>query len=241
VRALRAIGRGIKWVLAAPFRILESMLVWPIHQLRGEVTTFSSASVESISYLGAEVRSLAFSLDQQLPKLAEEVAAIRRALGIDQPAAVVEAPFAFRNLAAIDPPARVLRVGGGDGSLCLSLASMGYRVTLLDPDAPAFEHPSLEVVTQRLQDWNGDAGRFDAILCAPALDAETLGRLGELLEPGGLLIASVPHGAASELLSGWEVKQRAVFGRSGDSSWVPVEDGAAGEDAFALVAARPQG
>jgi hypothetical protein len=234
------VGRGIKWVLATPIRLARNLLR-PLYQLRAEVTTFSSASVESISYLGAEVRSLAFSLNEQLPKLAEEVAAIRRALGMDQPAAVVEAPFAFRNLAGIDPPARVLRVGRGDGSLCLSLASMGYRVTLLDPEGTAFEHPGLEVVSQRLQDWNGDRGAFDAILCGSELDAATLSRLGELLDPDGLLIAVVPHSTASELLSGWQVKQQAVYARSGDSTWAPIEDGTAGEDAVALVAARPSG
>lgn len=125
---------------------------------------------------------------------------------------IVEVPFAFMALADLPAGARILDVGAGESTVALSLASLGFAVTALDPQPYPFEHPCLEVVTSRLEDWGGPAEPFDAVLCistiehvglgwygeapqAGGADARFIGRLAELLSDGGTLVLTTPFGA----------------------------------------------
>ena len=85
-------------------------------------------------------------------------------------------------------PARVLEVGCGRGNLARGLARLGYRVSAIDPEAPAGDifHPvSLDEFS--------DPGPFDAIVANLSLHhipdlAGGLAKIGRLLRPGGRLI-----------------------------------------------------
>ena len=81
----------IKRVLAIPYRLLTL----PIRELRGEVGSLRAAAVESIAYVGVELRRLGDLIERE---------------GSTPP---LEAPFVFRSLAGLEPPAPVLIVGGG--------------------------------------------------------------------------------------------------------------------------------
>jgi hypothetical protein len=211
------------------------------HELKGlrqEVRQLGGASVESLGYVGRELRNLAGALE----------AGGHSRLGSHACQDLIEAPFVFRSLAGIQPPARVLTVGGS-GSLCLSLASLGFDVTALDPRGVVLEHPRLEAIDQRLEDWDPAAGDFAAIILTGRDQAgytAGLERLGDLLAPGGILVLTVPLGSdgaedvgsLSALLSGWEVSEQTVIARHGESTWEPSTNGAATDAAIALVAAR---
>ena len=180
---------------------------------------------------------------------------------------IVEVPFALRALGRVPPGCRILDFGSSENSLALSLATLGYEVTALDLRPYPFEHPSLRSVTSRLEDWDAPAGSFDAILSVSTLehvglgwygepqgqsdaDRRALSRLGELLAPEGILVLTVPYGAASvdsvqrrydrdslaALLEGWEVLDRAIVERKDDRTWRPVEESTG--HAVAMVVAR---
>lgn len=89
-------------------------------------------------------------------------------------------------------PGRVLEVGCGRGRLARAVAELGYRVTAIDPEAPAgaiFQPVSLEEFS--------DPGPFDAVLANLALHhipdlRAALVKIERLLRPGGRLIVNEP-------------------------------------------------
>jgi SAM-dependent methyltransferase len=122
---------------------------------------------------------------------------------------VAEIPFAFASTASLPAGGRVLDVGAGESTVSLSLATLGYRVVALDPRGSPFEHPYLEVVAKRIEDYNPDE-RFDAILCISTIehiglpaysltpspadaDRRALEALGAMLSPSGILVLTVPY------------------------------------------------
>lgn len=122
---------------------------------------------------------------------------------------IVEVPFAFRSLAGLEPGSSVLDVGSSESTISLSLASLGYQVTALDPREYPLSHPNLNGLAARLQDWEPE-GSFDALLLISTLehvglgfygeegdvedaDREALERLGSWLAPGGRLVLTVPY------------------------------------------------
>jgi hypothetical protein len=127
---------------------------------------------------------------------------------------IVELPFALGQLSRLAPPARILDVGAAESTFALSAASLGYRVTALDPQGVPYEHPNLEVFSCRLEDWEGDAEPFGAVFLISAVEhfglgayGERLGdtrsdhaallRIRELLAEDGLLVLTTPYGEAS--------------------------------------------
>lgn len=124
---------------------------------------------------------------------------------------IAEVPFALRALAPLRPPARILDVGSGESTLPLSLASLGYSVTALDPRPLRLRHPLLETVESTLEAYSAEASSFDAVFCISAVehfgigaygeeatdpdaDLAALARLRELVKPDGLLVLTVPFG-----------------------------------------------
>src|SRR5437773_6057752 len=86
------------------------------------------------------------------------------------------------------PPARLLEIGAGDGELARVLVDAGYEVVAIDPE-PA----GADVRPVALHELDEPSGSFGAALAVTSLHhveplEDSLRRLAELLEPGGLLV-----------------------------------------------------
>ena len=108
-------------------------------------------------------------------------------------------------------PARVLEVGCGRGNLARGLARVGYRVSAIDPAAPAgdiFQPVSLEEFS--------DPGPFDAVVANLSLHhihdlQAALAKIERLLRPGGRLILNeLAWDRLDEPTARWYVEQRAA-------------------------------
>jgi hypothetical protein len=184
---------------------------------------------------------------------------------------IVEQPFVFGALAGLPAGARILDVGGSESTVGLSLAALGHEVTVVDPRAHPLTHPGLRHAACRLDELAAPEQPFDAAVALSAvehfglehygvggtderLDMAALARLRELVAPGGLLVLTVPCGAASvdgfqrvydeaglaELLAGWRVETSLRAGRTDRETWelgAPSREG----HGVALVAARNAG
>jgi 2-polyprenyl-3-methyl-5-hydroxy-6-metoxy-1,4-benzoquinol methylase len=182
---------------------------------------------------------------------------------------VAEVTYAFRALSGVDRGAKILDVGASESTVALSLASLGYDVTAIDPRPYPVEHPRLHVVVGRVEEW--DPGEtFAAVLCISTLehigsgeygqaavadaDAAALRRLRTLTEPNGLLVLTTPYGNSEhdegarlydkarleKLLADWSIEDFTVVGREDAVRWSPTNETPVGE-AVALVTARRNG
>jgi hypothetical protein len=214
-------------VLRIPFRALTL----PLRQLREEVKSLRAAAVESLAYVGVELRRLGDLVEQGASGAEPDVTAAAEAT------AVVEVPFAFRSLAGVDSPAPVLIVGSRGRDAGVSLTSLGYEVTRV-------EGP--------LGDWDAADHRFNAVLYMGDAqpDPAELRRAGELLADDGILVMGVAFGfgangspafdagSLDDLLAGWTVAERMVVASGPDRSWAPARNGAKLDRGVALICAR---
>jgi SAM-dependent methyltransferase len=167
---------------------------------------------------------------------------------IDVNERIVELPFVFNAVLRTPAPAAVLDVGSSESPVALSLATLGYQVTAVDPRGYAFPHPNITVRSVGAQDL-GDAGPFDvAVLLStiehvgighygpgqePDDDIAVLAKVHEVVRPGGRLVLTTPFGKAaqddvqriydperlSRLLDGWEIESVVVVERRSATEW----------------------
>lgn len=160
-----------------------------------------------------------------------------------------EIPFVFRSLSSLPSGARILDVGAAESTVSLSLASLGYRVTALDPRGYSLAHPNLKVSRNGLEDLPAN-DRYDAVVCLSTiehlgigsyalekgadLDIVALRRAREVLEPKGLLVLTTPCASTARvdalqrvydgaglqrLLEGWEVMSTEYLVQRNRTSW----------------------
>jgi SAM-dependent methyltransferase len=127
---------------------------------------------------------------------------------------IVEVPYAFRALSRVPSGAKVLDVGATESTVCLSLATIGYQVTAVDPRPNPLTHERLETVVGNIEEWEHADAEFDAVLClstiehvgtsayeqrttARRIDLEAMKRMHELTKPEGLLVLTTAVGPAS--------------------------------------------
>jgi hypothetical protein len=219
-------------ILRVPLRALTL----PLKQLRHEVMSLRAAAVESLAYVGVELRRLQTLIEQggvAGPGASAEPRNARDATS------VVELPFVFRSLAAIEPSGPVLVAGGAGREVGASLRSLGYEVT---------------EVGEVPDDWDEEP-RFQAVVWIgqPAQPgAADVKRLGRVLADGGILVMGLTFGLAvgngasarydeaslNELLANWTVAERVVVERNSDEGWVPVRNGVTAERGVALIVAK---
>ena len=112
-----------------------------------------------------------------------------------------------------EPPARVLEVGAGAGSLARALRAAGYDVLAIDPE-PKDE----DVRAVALADLDEPAGAFSAAVAVVSLHhvdplEESCRRLGEVVESGGTLVIDEFDPGAFDLgAATWWLEQRAAIG-----------------------------
>jgi hypothetical protein len=167
--------------------------------------------------------------------------------GVNERAA--EMPYVFRGLAGIGQGAHVLDVGATESTVALSLASLGYEVTALDPRPYPLAHPRLRSVVGTLEEWKPDVA-FDAVVCLSTIehiglaaygvepgkdgaDLAAMKKMGELAAPGARLLLTTRYGRAAvddfqrtydragleALLEGWDVEDLTFVRRIDASTW----------------------
>ncbi len=128
---------------------------------------------------------------------------------------ILEQPFVFAALGDLAPGTRVLDVGGAESTVALSLASLGYRVTVAEPQGYPFHHPNLSVHRGPIGSL-APAEPFDAVVLLSAIEHFGLGHypgggdgdpadadvaairhVAGLLAPGGRLVLTTPYGPAA--------------------------------------------
>jgi hypothetical protein len=183
---------------------------------------------------------------------------------------IAEVAYAFRALSGVEPGAKILDVGATESTVALSLASLGYEVTAIDPRPYPFEHPRLRSVVGKVEEWDPDE-TFDAVLCistlehigsgecgqaeTPNADAAALGRLHAVTAPKGLLVVTTPCGHSQDvgngrvydpaslkaLLADWQIEDFTVIARQDGNTWMPTGRTDPVGEAVALVTARRNG
>lgn len=112
-----------------------------------------------------------------------------------------------------EPPARVLEVGAGGGSLARALRAGGYDVLAIDPGSDSDDVRSVALV-----DLDEPAASFAAAVAVVSLHHvdpldESCRRLGELVEAGGTLVVDeFDVGAFDTTAATWWLEQRRVLG-----------------------------
>jgi SAM-dependent methyltransferase len=125
--------------------------------------------------------------------------------------AAAQLAFVRANLPA--PPVRVLEIGAGDGELARALAEAGYDVLAIDP-----EPGGADVRPVALHEVDEPAGSFAAALAVTSLHhveplEGSIGRLADVLEPGGILVVDEFDVAAfDERAAEWWLRQRGELG-----------------------------
>jgi 2-polyprenyl-3-methyl-5-hydroxy-6-metoxy-1,4-benzoquinol methylase len=180
---------------------------------------------------------------------------------------IAEVTYAFRALAGVDRGAKILDVGASESTVALSLASLGYDVTAIDPRPYPVEHPRLRVVVGTVEDWDPQES-FAAVLCISTLehigsgeygqaaaaegDKAALERLRSLTDPDGLLVLTTPYGDSKQtdgariydratleaLLADWSIEDFTIVRREDDLTWSPAERSTPVAEAVALITAR---
>jgi SAM-dependent methyltransferase len=120
------------------------------------------------------------------------------------------------------PPARVLEVGAGDGTLARSLRTAGYEVTAIDPKS---ETPDVQPLA--LVDLPDPAHLFDAAVAVVSLHhveplAASIERLAAVMGQGApLLLDEFDASALDERAAAWWLEQ--LRARGDDEPETPAE------------------
>lgn len=165
---------------------------------------------------------------------------------------IAEVPFVYRALAGITPGARVLDVGATESSVSVSLATLGYNVTAVDPRPYPLSHSRLTIFQGAIGEFSTD-DPFDAVILLSSIehfglgayelptdenaDIRALAHIHSMVKPGGRLILTTPYGIApttelertysaeqlSALLVGWEIEEIGYLSRVSATEWTWVE------------------
>jgi SAM-dependent methyltransferase len=120
---------------------------------------------------------------------------------------------AYVRAALPNPPARVLEIGAGDGTLAAALRDGGYDVVAIDP-----ESGGESVVAVALHQLEEPHGPFDAAVGVTSLHhvdplARSCRHLADLLKPGAPLVADeLDNDRLDERATAWWLAQRRAAG-----------------------------
>lgn len=161
---------------------------------------------------------------------------------------IAEIPFVYRQLAGLAPGSRVLDIGSTESTVPLSLASLGYDVTAVDPRPYPLSHPRLTSFQGPISEFPQDEP-FDAVVLLSSIehfgigayqlnreedaDLAAMAKVWELSRPGTRLVLTTPYGDApttdlertygpdrlAELLKGWKIDEQSYLVRESTTVW----------------------
>lgn len=161
---------------------------------------------------------------------------------------IAEIPFVFRQLSGLQPGCRILDVGSTESTVSLSLASLGYRVTAVDPRPYPLSHPGLTPFQGPIADLTA-SGEFDAVVLLSSIehfgigaydlddeddaDLAAMEKVWEVTRAGSRLVLTTPFGDApttalertytperlGSLLRGWDVDEQSYLTRVSPTEW----------------------
>ena len=125
---------------------------------------------------------------------------------------------------SLNPGARVLDVGIGEGEIVYALRALGYEVVGIDDDEGGKQtqtsleglFPDCSVICLPLEEvrWPIEDASFDAVICTQVIEhmpispGSILREMRRVLKPGGMLYVSNPNPVRAHF------RARAMFGRS---------------------------
>lgn len=125
---------------------------------------------------------------------------------------------AYVRAALPEPPARVLEIGAGDGTLAAALAAGGYDVVAIDPQGAD------GVLPVALHLLEAEPASFDAAVAIVSLHhlqplARSLKHLAEILRPGApLVVDEFDVDRLDERAAAWWLTQRRAIGSPREES-----------------------
>jgi SAM-dependent methyltransferase len=161
---------------------------------------------------------------------------------------IAEVPFVFRQLTGLPSGSRVLDIGSTESAVALSLASLGYDVTAVDPRPYPLSHPQLRTFHGGIENF-ADEHPFDAVILLSSIqhvgtgayglkaaddaDLAAMARVRQLTRPGTRLVLTAPYGEEAttalqriytverldKLLEGWHVDERSYLTRESATEW----------------------
>ncbi len=162
---------------------------------------------------------------------------------------IAEVPFVYESLAGLSRGSRILDVGSTESTVTLSLASLGHRVTAVDPRPYPLNHSRLETFQGPVEDFASDEP-FDAAVLLSSVehfglgayelpvdedaDLKALAHVWGLCRPGARLVLTTPFGDApttalertytpdrlARLLDGWDIEEQSYLTRISPIEWV---------------------
>jgi hypothetical protein len=130
---------------------------------------------------------------------------------------IVEVPFAMMALGRLEPGSSILDIGSAESTFPLSAASLGYRVTAIDPRGLPYTHPNLKTAATRFEDLETTDERFAAVFLISTIehvglpaygirprgeahpgrgaDRDLLDHVRDLLTDDGIVVLTTPYGA----------------------------------------------
>ena len=165
---------------------------------------------------------------------------------------VAELPYTFAAVARVPAGGKVLDVGATESTVSLSLATLGYEVTAIDPRPNPLSHERLHTVVGRIEELEA-TDEFDAVICLSTIEHLGTGDYGEpeaeervdlaamermhaAAKPDALLVLTTSvareprdepraydRAGLDELLEGWTVEDLTLVQRRGATAWDRIE------------------
>lgn len=133
---------------------------------------------------------------------------------------IVEVPFAMMALGRLAAGASILDVGSAESTFPLSAASLGYRVTAVEPRGLPYAHPHLTTLAARFEDLPAPERPYDAVFLISTIEHVGLPAYGatphgevtpgrgadrsllqrvrtDLLAPDGFVVVTMPYGESA--------------------------------------------
>jgi hypothetical protein len=191
---LERLKRKLALLLVLVLRIPYRVLTLPLRELRGEVASLRAAAVESLAYVGVELRRIGDLVERS---------------GSAEPAPTPEEAA----LARLDASGPVLVVGPGGQKTGVSLTSRGYDVTQVDGlegwDPGGRRFGAVLYMADAGQPDRAELRRIGDVLSDDGL--LLMGIAGGAAGNGSR--NGFDEGSLDELLAGWSVAERIVVAR----------------------------